>query len=186
MEQNCIFCQIANGKVPAKKIYEDDRCAAVLDINPASRGHILLLPKKHAAVMPQLPDEDIGHLLMISKALSNAILRSLKVKGTSIFVANGAPAGQRAPHFMMHIIPRTEQDAISLSLSENSISQDDIAKTHEAMLARVKEAFKLDDDTIKALSDTPGSSSKPAKEPPEPSKSGVTEVTNLRKDFKIG
>jgi len=105
-KQNCIFCQIIDGKVPSAKVYEDDTCIGILDINPAVPGHVLLIPKEHFMVMPQMPEEVIQHMFMAAKGISHAILRALKAEGTTVFVANGGAAGQRAQHFMIHIIPR--------------------------------------------------------------------------------
>lgn len=115
-KKNCIFCQIIAGKVASKKVYEDDKCIAILDINPANPGHMLLLPKEHYAIMPLIPEEETKHLGMVAKALSLACLKALKAQGTNIFVANGIAAGQKAQHFMMHIIPRMEGDNIGLEI----------------------------------------------------------------------
>ena len=112
--QNCIFCHIVNGRVQSRKIYEDDIVYATLDINPANPGHILLLPKEHYSIMPQIPPNVISHIFMVAKALSNAALRSLRCQGTNIFVANGVAAGQKAPHFMIHIIPRKQGDGLMI------------------------------------------------------------------------
>ena len=71
-KKQCIFCQIISGKVQAKKVYEDEKTIAILDINPANPGHVLLLPKEHYTVMPQLPAEDIAHISIVAKFLSNA------------------------------------------------------------------------------------------------------------------
>ena len=111
-KQQCIFCQIISGKIPSKKIYEDDKNIAILDINPAAKGHILLLPKEHYAIMPQIPEKEITNLFLQAKKMSQLILKALKVSGTNIFVANGLAAGQKAQHFMIHIIPRKEDDGI--------------------------------------------------------------------------
>lgn len=126
-KQQCIFCHIIAGKVASKKIYEDEKVLAVLDINPANPGHILLLPKEHYAILPQLPDEDIAHVSQIAKQLSKAVIKALKVEGTSIFAANGVAAGQRASHFMLHVIPRAEEDGVGLFLPEGSLSEKDTA-----------------------------------------------------------
>ncbi|MFH0701643.1 MAG: HIT domain-containing protein [Candidatus Woesearchaeota archaeon] len=119
-KQQCIFCQIVSGKIPSKIVYSDDKCLAVMDINPATKGHVLLLPKEHYAIMPQISDKEIGHLFLVSKYLSQVLLKTLKVSGTNIFVANGAIAGQRAQHFMLHLIPRKEGDKI-LEIEEKLI-----------------------------------------------------------------
>lgn len=135
-EQQCIFCHIASGKVPAKKVYEDDKVAAVLDINPAAPGHILLVPKQHVAIMPQMGEDLIAHLGMVSKQLSGVLIRALGVEGTSIFVANGVAAGQRAPHFLLHVIPRSKDDGIGLQLPVVKVDQ----KMAEAVFVKLAPA----------------------------------------------
>ncbi|VVB81532.1 HIT domain protein [uncultured archaeon] len=121
--QQCVFCHIASGKIPAKKVYEDDQVTAVLDINPATPGHLLVIPKEHVSVMPQMSEDLVAHIGMLSKQLSHALIRALKVEGTSIFVANGVAAGQRAPHFLLHIIPRSPNDGVALQLSPAKIDE---------------------------------------------------------------
>ena len=110
--QECIFCSIVAGKVPSKKVYEDDVCIAFLDINPAVKGHILLLPRSHISIMPQLDEKTGGHLLQVARELSRSLLKNLYASGSTIFVANGLAAGQRAQHFLIHIIPRKEGDEL--------------------------------------------------------------------------
>ena len=112
-KQQCIFCHLISGKVASKKIYENDAVMAILDINPANPGHVLLLPKEHYAVMPQMPDSVIQKLAVAAKKISHAMLRAFKAEGTNIFLANGVAAGQKAQHSMMHLIPRKEGDGIT-------------------------------------------------------------------------
>lgn len=143
-KQQCIFCQIISGKVQSKKIYEDEKTIGILDINPANAGHILLLPKEHYAVMPQIPEEEIGHLFMVAKALSNAMLKGLKVAGTNIFVANGVAAGQRAQHFMLHVIPRKENDGItSFNIPQRQVPESDQKTIKKAMVQGIAKVFGL-------------------------------------------
>jgi histidine triad (HIT) family protein len=134
-QQQCIFCHIAAGRVASRKIYEDDKVVAVLDINPANPGHILVVTKEHFVIMPQVPEDVLQHLGMVAKALSHAQLRALKSQGTNIFVANGIIAGQRAQHFMLHVIPRMEGDQVSFSLSERAMNPAD-AKKLQAILRK--------------------------------------------------
>ena len=114
--QQCIFCQIASGAASARRVYEDESFVGVLDINPGNPGHVLLLSKEHYAILPEVPEVDTGRLGLAVKNVSLALLRSLKAQGTTIFVANGAAAGQRAPHLITHIIPRAEGDGVGMSL----------------------------------------------------------------------
>lgn len=126
-KQNCLFCGIVSGKIPSKKIYEDDKCMAILDINPVAKGHVLLIPKEHAVVLPMLSDDVIKHLGVTSQKLSKAMIVSMGIQGTNIFAANGAIAGQRAPHAMIHVIPRAEEDGITcFELPEKAIAESDI------------------------------------------------------------
>ncbi len=136
-KQQCIFCQIISGKVPSKKVYDDEKCIAVLDIAPASKGHLLIMPKEHYAIMPQIPDKEIGHLFLVSKYLSQVLLKVLKVSGTNVFVANGAVAGQRAQHFMLHLIPRKEGDKI-IEVEDKLIDAGLRAKVKELVEKRLK------------------------------------------------
>ncbi len=134
-KKQCIFCQIVSGKIQAKKIYEDDTTTAILDINPANPGHVLLLTKEHYSIMPQLPDDEIAHVFMVAKAISNSMLRSIDAQGINIIVANGIAAGQKAQHFIVHIIPRKENDGINFVLPQKTIEQEEIEQIGNKILA---------------------------------------------------
>src|SRR3989344_274389 len=134
----CIFCQIVVGKIPSHKVYEDEKTISLLDINPARKGHLLILPKEHYAIMPQLPEKEIGHLFLVGKKLSQVLLSALKVSGTTLFVANGLAAGQRSQHFMLHLIPRKERDEV-LEIEEKIIDKTQQQKILEAVENRVSE-----------------------------------------------
>jgi histidine triad (HIT) family protein len=142
-KQQCVFCHIVSGKVPSKKIYEDDTVLAILDINPANPGHILLLPKEHYVIMPQIPEDVISNIFMVAKALSNTILKALGVKGTNIFIANGIAAGQKAQHFMIHIIPRNENDDLSLTIQKRNISKYELEKIRDILLPKINGIFGI-------------------------------------------
>ncbi len=137
-KQQCVFCQIASGKVPSKKVYEDQKCLAVLDISPASKGHLLLLPKEHYAVMPQVPEETIGHLFVVAKNLSQVLLKTFKADGTTVFIANGAAAGQRSQHFLVHVIPRKGGDGL-LNVEEKLVDQEMVSKVRNAVEGKLQE-----------------------------------------------
>jgi len=137
-KKQCMFCQIIAEKVQSKKIYEDERALAILDINPANPGHILLLTKEHFTIMPQLPDEEISHIFMVAKSISNSMLRSIDAQGTNIIVANGIAAGQRAQHFMVHIIPRKENDGVNFVLPQKAMQDQEIEAIGNRLIAALK------------------------------------------------
>ncbi|MFA5142087.1 MAG: HIT domain-containing protein [Candidatus Woesearchaeota archaeon] len=113
-KEQCIFCQIIAGKRPAFKVYEDELLVAMLDISPAANGHVLLMPKEHYPIMPVVPEPVLAHLFKTAKGVSQALLKAMLVSGTNIFVANNPAAGQKIPHFLVHIIPREQGDKVDV------------------------------------------------------------------------
>ncbi|MEM3154859.1 MAG: HIT family protein [Candidatus Woesearchaeota archaeon] len=176
-QQQCVFCHIASGKIPAKKVYDDDKVAAVLDINPAASGHILLVPKRHVAIMPQMSDDLVSHLGMVAKQLSHALIRALKVEGTSIFVANGVAAGQRAPHFLLHVIPRKQDDNIALQPPIIKIDQKTSDVVYEKLADAVARQFGREPPKVKLEKPEKKELEKEAEKPS--SKSNLDELTEF-------
>jgi histidine triad (HIT) family protein len=133
--------------VQSRKVYEDDKVVALLDINPANPGHVLLLTKEHYSIMPQIPDDEIAHVFMVSKSLSNSMLRSIDAQGTNIIVANGIAAGQRAQHFIAHVIPRKDNDGVNFVLPQKTMEQQEIETIGNKLIASLggseKEGEKL-------------------------------------------
>jgi histidine triad (HIT) family protein len=154
-KKQCVFCHIVNGKVQARKIYEDKKVIAILDINPANPGHILLLPKEHHMIMPHVPSEDLQYIFVIAKQLSNVLLRTLEVRGTNIIVANGQSAGQRSQHFMIHIIPRKEGDGLQFKLPVNKHTEEALDRVADLIRKKLnhltgsKQEFKSASEIIK-------------------------------------
>jgi len=141
-KQQCIFCQILEGKIASKKVFEDDICTALLDINPANPGHVLILPKEHHSIMQLMPEEQVQHLFRVAKRISKAQIKVLGAESTNIFVANGAAAGQKAPHFMIHVIPRKENDGITcFEMPKNQINEEDQVKLCSAIKSKYEERF---------------------------------------------
>ncbi len=149
-KQQCIFCQIVSGKIPSKTIYDDDKVLVVLDINPATKGHLLVIPKTHYAIMPQIPDEELGHYFVVSKFLSQLLLKNMKATGTNLFIANGQAAGQRAQHFMLHIIPRKDGDGI-LDAESKLIEADMVAKVMEGVKPKLFELLGVKEEVQTTL-----------------------------------
>ncbi len=134
-KQQCVFCQIVAGKIQAKKVYEDEQTLGILDINPANPGHILLLTKEHYSIMPQVPDDELAHVFMVVKSLSNSMLRGIDAQGTNVLVANGVSAGQRAQHFMVHVIPRKENDGVNFVLPQKTMGMEEVEAIGNKLIA---------------------------------------------------
>lgn len=111
---NCIFCKIANGEIPSNVVYEDNDFIAILDLSPATKGHVLLIPKKHAANLLELPDETAAKVLPVAKKIINAQKEVLGFTNFNLIQNNGRIAGQTVNHYHLHLIPRYSIDEISL------------------------------------------------------------------------
>lgn len=136
---NCPFCKMVSGEIPTKKVYEDDLVLAILDINPANKGHVLMMPKEHHYILPLVPPETFKHLFLQAKKLMHAMRKGLIVPGVTLFVANGAAAGQQSPHFLFHLIPREDGDGLdNLDVQERTVKQEntDAIKQNTAMIMR--------------------------------------------------
>ncbi len=143
MKENCIFCKIASKEIPSKIVFEDDVCLAILDINPATIGHLLLMPKEHYMMMPMVPDEVLGHLAVIAKYLSELLENTFDCKDVTTFIANGAAAGQQSQHFMMHVIPRYENDNLNFDIKgEGNLSESELDGLANKIKARLSQSSK--------------------------------------------
>src|SRR3989338_3698179 len=146
-KKQCIFCQIVEGKVQSKKIYEDNIAYGILDINPSNPGHVLLMTKEHYSIMPQIPDDEVAHVFTVARNLSNTILRSLEAEGTNIIVANGVAAGQRAQHFMVHVIPRKTNDGVNFQLPQKQMQQQEIDEVGDKITNALNSLFGIGQKT---------------------------------------
>lgn len=131
---NCIFCKIANGEIPAATLYEDEDFRVILDLGPASKGHALILPKEHAADIYELSDELAGKVMILAKKMASAIAKALDCDGLNIVQNNGECAGQTVFHFHMHLIPRYKEDKVGISWTPGNLT--DEAK--EEILSKVQ------------------------------------------------
>ena len=107
---DCLFCKIIKKEIPAEIIYEDDKTAAILDINPRSPGHTMVLPKIHRQTILDLPEKEIEPLFGAVKKVTQLIKNSLKPEGFTIGINHGKISGQVIDHLHIHIIPRFKDD----------------------------------------------------------------------------
>lgn len=133
-----MFCNIVKKSTPSYTVYEDDYLSAILDINPSIPGHIVLILKTHYVSIKETTDDEIGHVLIIAKKLSNILMKVAGIKGTTLFIADGIDAGQKAPHALMHIIPRIVGDSSNLSIPENDVNQETLLKVKEKLILEIE------------------------------------------------
>ncbi len=119
--ENCIFCKIIKGEIPSVKVFEDKDVLVFLDVAPLTKGHCLVVPKKHAENIFDIDDEDLKKVIVVAKNISRKIKNSLHVDGIRISQSNGEAAGQVISHFHLHIIPRYKDDGVNMS--ETSVAR---------------------------------------------------------------
>lgn len=110
--RTCIFCKIAKGEFDSAKVYEDEDVFAFLDINPVSKGHCLVISKKHFENIFDINPETFKKIVVVAKDISEKIKKTLGADGLNLLQSNGTEAGQVIFHFHLHIIPRYKDDGL--------------------------------------------------------------------------
>ena len=123
-QDNCIFCKIAAGDIPSATIYEDNDFRVILDIEPASKGHALILPKEHYANLYELSDELAAKALIVAKKVITKMTGILGCDGYNVVQNNGEAAGQTVFHFHIHLIPRYKDDNVNIGWSQGNLTED--------------------------------------------------------------
>ena len=135
---DCIFCKIAKGEIPSATVYEDDDFRVIMDISPASEGHMIILPKEHAANVYELSDATASKIYVLAKKLATALKDALDCDGINILQNNGEAAGQTVSHLHMHIIPRYYSDDISIRWNQGKSDTDSLAELAKSIGQRLK------------------------------------------------
>lgn len=107
---DCIFCKIVGGQIPKYIVYEDDYALAFLDINPCTKGHTVVVPKKHIKNMEEITAEDWDRVTVAVRAAAARVQKVLRPEGMNVGLNNNPAAGQAVPHLHWHIIPRYPGD----------------------------------------------------------------------------
>ncbi len=123
MNEECIFCKIVRGEIPSKKVFEGRGVIAFLDINPASKGHTLVIPKKHFENFLDISEEDLKELIVSAQKIAKAVQKATASEGFNIHVSTGKAAGQVVFHLHIHIVPRTSNDNVGLKWTHVSYAE---------------------------------------------------------------
>jgi len=109
-DPSCIFCRIVAGEIPAEVVARDDDGVAFLDLEPLADGHVLVVPRAHAASIEQLDGDAADHLFRLVRRLADPVRRAVGASGSTIGINNGEASGQTVPHVHVHIVPRWPND----------------------------------------------------------------------------
>jgi histidine triad (HIT) family protein len=138
---DCIFCDILADKLPSSRVYQDEICSVLMDIQPINSGHMLVVPKSHAAFLSELNEETGAHMFRIAQRVAQALRRSgIKCEGVNFFLADGEAAMQEIFHVHLHVFPRFVGDGFGLKFGPANFNKpdrnelDEIAQTiHRAL-----------------------------------------------------
>ncbi len=134
MDEDCLFCKIAKGEIPSKKLYEDEHSFSFLDIYPAGRGHALIIPKSHYVTLLDIPEMELKELIRIVQKIGAAAMKATNAEGFNVLQNNREAAGQVIQHLHFHVVPRFKNDGLKFQLGSR--------KAEEAELAEWEKRFK--------------------------------------------
>ena len=113
-DPDCLFCKIVSGEIPATRVAEDDRTVAFMDINPATRGHVLVVPREHANDLLVIDPEDLAAVAKAAQRVAATMPERLGADGVNLLNSCGRAAWQTVFHFHVHVIPRYDTDPLRL------------------------------------------------------------------------
>ena len=134
--EQCVFCKIVSGKLPAYKVYEDDEYVAFLDINPFSLGHTLVCPKRHGETLWDMDDHEIASTFGVASKVSKGIVSAMGADGFRIMQNNGEAANQAVAHMHVHVIPQKLAD--KGKFNRIKVSDEEMAKAAASISAEIK------------------------------------------------
>jgi histidine triad (HIT) family protein len=132
-DPDCIFCKIVAGQLPAQIIDQDERTVSFMDINPATRGHALVIPREHATDLLEVGPEDLTATITAAQKLAGRMVERLGADGVNLLNACRAPAWQTVFHFHVHVIPRYTDDPLKLPWIPAPGDMDEIAVAADAL-----------------------------------------------------
>ncbi|MDD3821960.1 MAG: HIT family protein [Bacilli bacterium] len=124
---NCVFCNIIKGNIPAYSIYEDEIVKVILDVQPNTNGHMLIIPKEHVVDINDIKIEVLTHINMVIKKMHPLLEQALAINGMTIVQNNGS--AQEVKHFHMHLIPRYHDDGLTPKYSSDNLLPLDVVYT---------------------------------------------------------
>ena len=134
-------------------IYEDDTLIAFLEKSPASYGHIIITPKQHLPIFENYDDNLVSHIFNVANKISSVLFESLNIQGTNLLINNGVAAGQKYPHFLLHIIPRTENDGLQLEWQPKKLSDDEMDSAEQQLKSAAKNVAVVKEKKTEVVED---------------------------------
>jgi histidine triad (HIT) family protein len=112
MSEGCVFCSIVSGDEPAEFVFQDESVVAIMDLHPATEGHVLVIPRRHARDLWEVASDDAERTMAAALQVASMVRRALAPDGINLVHASGPAAWQTVFHFHLHVIPRYEGDSL--------------------------------------------------------------------------
>jgi histidine triad (HIT) family protein len=132
-DPDCIFCKIVAGELPAQIVDEDERTIAFMDIRPATRGHALVVPRRHARDLLVIESDELSATMLAVQRLAGRVKERLDADGVNLINSCGEKAWQTVFHFHVHVVPRYEGDPLQLPWIPTEGDADEIAAVAEQL-----------------------------------------------------
>ena len=132
-DPDCLFCRIVAGEIPSTRVDEDERTIAFMDINPATRGHLLVIPREHSTDLLDIGAEDLAACAFMSQKLARRMGERLGADGVNLINSCGSVAWQSVFHFHIHVIPRYADDPLKLPWVPGPADREDLAAAAAAL-----------------------------------------------------
>jgi histidine triad (HIT) family protein len=134
-DPDCLFCKIVAGDIPSTRVYEDERTIAFMDINPGTRGHLLVIPRAHAQDLLEIDAEDLAACAHTAQVMAHRVKDKLGADGINLINSCGQKAWQTVFHFHVHVIPRYDGDPLRLPWAPAPGDRDEIAQAADLLSA---------------------------------------------------
>ncbi len=134
-DPDCLFCKIVAGELPATVVDSDDRTVAFMDINPATRGHALVVPREHAADLLAISGDDLAACARSAQRLAKRVKDRLGADGVNLLNSSGVAAWQTVFHFHVHVVPRYDGDPLELPWTPAPGDEAEIAAAAQELTA---------------------------------------------------
>jgi len=135
--EDCVFCKIVAGELPAAKLIETDKALSFLDTNPINPGHALIVPKRHVCSMLDLQQDELHATMFLVKRVAAAVIEATGSPAFNVLQSNGPEAGQVIDHCHFHVIPRRADDGVSLEGRHMSYKPGEIEALQQAIQTRL-------------------------------------------------
>lgn len=133
MSDDCLFCQMIDERIDSYTVFENEYAYAFLDINPVTEGHTLVIPKEHAETVMDISTDMVGPFFEAVQRVAAGIEAELEPAGINLLQSNGETAGQEIEHAHVHVVPRYEDDEVSIGFKPGKLNEEEASELEDRL-----------------------------------------------------